>query len=239
MASSAELRGLKALSTSALSEDVVFKGEPRQPITFKRILIALTVFYLLYRLSNLCTFLFEIRSSNGLDEAVMAWLDLWLVQRISPYLWACLGIGLAFGLSVLGAAWGIWTVGASLVGASVNAPRITSKNLISILFCEAVAIYGLVVAIVFGSKLGGISSMPLPSACFTGYALFWAGLTVGLTDLVCGMAVGVIGASTALADAHDASLFVKILVIEIFASAIGIFGLIVGFVQVSKAEPFS
>ena len=62
-------------------------------------------------------------SFNALD-----WPDILL--NISPFFFAYVGIGLALGVSVLGAAWGIWITGTTLIGAAVKAPRIRSKNLI-------------------------------------------------------------------------------------------------------------
>lgn len=166
-----------------------------------------------------------------------------VLNHMSPYGWGYYGIGLGLGLSVVGAAWGIWLTGSTLVGAAVKAPRIRSKNLISVIFCEATAIYGVILAIILltkveTKKLDEVlpSDFEYTTFYWAGYAVFAAGMCVGITNVASGISVGIAGSSCALADAQDPSLFVKILIVEIFASALSIFGIIVGIIVSTNAD---
>ena len=145
----------------------------------------------------------------------------------------------------------------------------------SVIFCEATAIYGVILSIILANKANLPSVMPTTSAGleawtrvakFAGYAGLWSGMSVGLTNLASGVCVGVAGSACALADAQDPSLFVKVrvwgggakseavarcisspsnplpvlspqvLIVEIFGSALGIFGVIIGIIMSNSAD---
>jgi len=161
-----------------------------------------------------------------------------IFSDVNPWAYAGLGTAIAIGFSIIGAAWGIFLTGASIAGAAIRSPQIRSKNLISIIFCEAVAIYGIIIAIILNSKFKNSEGFDpatlhqLKAACYT---VLCAGISVGLGNMACGVSVGIVGSSCALADAQNPNLFVKILVVEIFASALGIFAIIVGILQAQAA----
>jgi V-type H+-transporting ATPase proteolipid subunit len=155
------------------------------------------------------------------------WED--IIGEIPPQFWKNFGIAFALTFSILGAAWGIFLTGSSLLAASIKAPRITSKNLVSVIFCEAVAIYGVIMGIIMTTKDEPTSDSDKK---WQGYSFFAIGIYVGLSNLFCGVCVGVTGSNCAIADAQTPETFVKILIIEIFGSALGLFGIIVGIIQI-------
>ena len=83
-----------------------------------------------------------------------------------------------------------------------------------VIFCEAIAIYGVIVAILLTNKpsewkwnqdrdqLADADRIKyFHLAKKNGYKVFSAGFIVGMTNLACGMCVGQIGAGAALTDA--------------------------------------
>merc|ERR1712203_381200 len=93
-------------------------------------------------------------------------------------------------------------------------------------------IYGLITAVIINGKF----TNPKEYAASQGFAHFGAGLTVGLSSLAAGMAIGIVGDAGVRANAQQPRLFVSMILILIFAEALGLYGLIVGLVVASSAE---
>ncbi len=89
-----------------------------------------------------------------------------------------------------------------------------------------VGIYGLIVAIVLASSMEP-NQYPVANA----YLDMGAGLAVGLSGLAAGLAIGVVGDAGVRAFAQEPRVYVALILILIFAEALGLYGLIVGIVM--------
>ncbi|CAE8696292.1 unnamed protein product, partial [Polarella glacialis] len=92
-------------------------------------------------------------------------------------------------------------------------------------------LYGLITAVIINGKMDAATY-----SAYSGYAHLGAGLTVGMSSLAAGLAIGIVGDAGVRANAQQPRLFVGMILILIFAEALGLYGLIVGLVVASTAE---
>merc|ERR1712048_1048332 len=93
-------------------------------------------------------------------------------------------------------------------------------------------IYGLITSVIINGKM----TNPKAFTAFQGYAGFTSGLVVGMSALAAGLAIGVVGDAGVRANAQQPKLFVGLILILIFAEALGLYGLIVGLVVASSGD---
>ena len=138
------------------------------------------------------------------------------------------GVSLSIGFANLGAAYGMCRSGAGVGGMGQRKPNLIIKSLLPVVMASILGIYGLIVSVVILKK------MDLNNYNFTlGYKHFGAGLTCGLSSLAAGYAIGVVGDVGVRAVAQQEKLFIGMVLILIFAEAIGLYGMIVAIVVAS------
>merc|ERR1711997_387938 len=140
------------------------------------------------------------------------------------------GISLAIGLANLGAAHGTAKSGVGIASMGVMHPELVMRNMIPVVMAGVLGIYGLIVAVILNGKMDAKKY-----GLFDGYAHLAAGLSCGLSGLGAGMAIGIVSDSGTRANAQEKALFVGMILILIFAEALGLYGLIVAIV-LSQAD---
>jgi len=142
-----------------------------------------------------------------------------------------MGAAAAMVFSALGAAYGTAKSGTGIAAMSVMRPELIMKCIIPVVMAGIIAIYGLVVAVLVGNSLESPEKGYTP---YKGFLHLGAGLSVGLSGLAAGFAIGIVGDAGVRGTAQQPRLFVGMILILIFAEVLGLYGLIVALALTTK-----
>lgn len=142
-----------------------------------------------------------------------------------------MGVTSAIVFANLGAAYGTAKSGVGIMSMGVLRPELMMKSIIPVVMAGVLGIYGLITSVIINEKL----NEPSKYSAYMGFAHLGAGLTVGMSSLAAGLAIGIVGDAGVRANAQQTKLFVGMILILIFAEALGLYGLIIGLVVASGA----
>merc|ERR1719178_236861 len=143
-----------------------------------------------------------------------------------------MGCAAALVFACLGAAYGTAKSGVGVANMGVMHSDMVMKSIIPIIMAGVLGIYGLIVAVLIGSGITG--DKPYNYSSYSGYAALSAGLCCGMAGLSAGIAIGIVGDASVRANARQPKLFVGVILILIFAEALGLYGLIVALILPSN-----
>merc|ERR1711988_274384 len=145
------------------------------------------------------------------------------------------GCAAALVFACLGAAYGTAKSGVGVANMGVMHPDVVMKSIIPVVMAGVLGIYGLIVAVLLASGIK--ADGPYSYSTYSGFSALSAGLCCGLAGLSAGLAIGIVGDAGVRANARQPKLFVGIILILIFAEALGLYGLIVALIlQSNKLE---
>lgn len=100
------------------------------------------------------------------------------------------------------------------------------RGLIPCVMAGILGIYGLIVASILANSVKVLDGYSMS----TGHAHLASGLACGFSALAGGIAIGVVGDAGLRAFAKEGKIFISLLLIMIFAEALGLYGVIVSLV---------
>lgn len=153
-------------------------------------------------------------------------------ENSPPYtpFFGVMGAASAMIFSALGAAYGTAKSGTGIAAMAVMRPELIMKSIIPVVMAGIIAIYGLVVAALIANDI----KAPPNYTLFKSFVHLGAGLSVGLSGLAAGFAIGIVGDAGVRGTAQQPRLFVGMILILIFAEVLGLYGLIVALILSTK-----
>jgi len=148
----------------------------------------------------------------------------------SPF-FGVMGATSAMVFSAMGAAYGTAKSGTGIAAMAVMRPEAIMKSIIPVVMAGIVAIYGVVVAVLIAGQLEPAGEK---YTLYKGFVHLGAGLSVGLSGLAAGYAIGIVGDAGVRGTAQQPRLFVGMILILIFAEVLGLYGLIVAIFLYAK-----
>ena len=145
------------------------------------------------------------------------------------YLFGYAGVAIALTFANLGAAYGTAKSGVGICAMGVMKPSVIIRGVIPVIMAGILGIYGLIVAVILGQKLNEPGDTNKYNE-YKGFKHLGSGLTCGLTSLAAGIAIGVGGEAGVRALGQQDKVFVGMMLILIFAEALGLYGLIVALI---------
>ena len=135
------------------------------------------------------------------------------------------GISAALVFANLGAAYGTYKSGVGICHLGILRPDKIIKSVIPVIMAGILRIYGLIVAVILNQRID-----KLKYDRKKGYSHFAAGLCCGVSSLGAGLAIGIGGDAGVRALGQQDKIFVGMMLILIFAEALGLYGLIVSLI---------
>lgn len=149
-----------------------------------------------------------------------------------------MGLAAALVFANLGAAYGTAKSGVGICVISVLRSDLMFKSLIPGIMAGILGIYGLIVAVIYSGKIGytqvpkandATSDLSPQYSNYDGYRHLAGGLCCGLSALGAGLCIGIVGDAGVRANAQK-DIYVGMILILIFAEALGLYGLIVAII---------
>ncbi|WUR03368.1 V-type proton ATPase 21 kDa proteolipid subunit [Vairimorpha necatrix] len=142
-----------------------------------------------------------------------------------------LGVVMCLILGILGTVRGMSSIAKYVSGVCISTPRVSNKSIFGTVICEAGLILSILHCIIMCVTLNNMKD-----TLINNYLILCSGMIVGTGFYFSSTAVGIICGVISLADAKNAEIFFKLVVLEFIPASVGLLGFILGIILTTKAK---